>query len=1252
MQADNVIARCRWQSTFDREAQAGALQDVLSHWSNTGLTEELDRCFNTRCPADQTWRIERLHLDLGEIELDELTSELPQRFRVRLHEAIDRLLSQQAFADDDAGQPNFRILQRNNSPRDFLAWYLQHGCAPWWSGDSLDALQVFDQLLAVQPEAVGELLRDLGQSDVVRKRVVWQLGEARVRSVVHLLEPWQGTVVCAYADQLLVVQSRHRVPDVDPSSFSTQVWLSILGYLLIDRGTLFNTISFMRASVWRTAQHYRIDPRMLLAQMAGAVQALRPSGVINVGFLTAIETLHGQEQAARVVTHTDSTPADRWAHWQLMLRHGQTRRTIEQDSVRYTELFAALAGLDPARMTALLYQEGAALEVRHGLLRHLDASGLDLLARLLAPQAHRFVVAYADQAEQLMRAQRWKVEVVWQTVLACLLSTRGSDFNRRQLVRDTLQQLCSAHGYSFEALLNLLIHSVSVAHAAHRFELLAVLRRLQSDLLQQPTAVEAQNLQWRGLLSYLNTGSRSRRGRHSWTHRFAVLLADPVTPEARNLLGDLLRSPQLRGVSDRVLSQRLLSLAGAVDWLRLVAWLDPDAVDYCHDLSRRLLDGCRRGHLPCLARLDPGFQLPALLIQSLPALHMRHQRSIARFNSAVFWRQLSSLLERQAGVDTAALHRQLADYLLSDPLWGAAQTVVAFELPVTQTGHPVDPVDRTCVDAQQQLLLDLTQEKSVALDRWIEHQPDRYQALNWLSAQQHVAPVADGMLTFLPVGLKRPQVILKQWRELLGDCWQGAQALLEEQLAQVFWSVSFDARDQHLSAAQLLARMTVCASLRLNISVVDMLAAYRTRLPAMAHSSWHDACACLLQQSPAHGDQPASVTDLAAGVYQQDYSGLYLRDARLPEVARHFLFHGRVPASGSSAPSSSAVAWDLTRLLHDLFHVRPDLLPAVLKESAQHPAALFRLTRIVPFAWLAHALRSIAPQRQVLLMLLDAFHRCLSRIELPGASAQQCEALLFQRVLDRSMVGDWAALEPEPLVDNVFNQLIRQRPVSPAAVYDALAPHRSQLPKRLRQALDVITNGTKKTTDTPAAAVQKPRVPSRPTHMLDIPMILNNAGLVIVQGYITRLFALQGLVEKGAFVSEDAQRRAVHCLQYLVNGRTDTPEQYLMLNKLLCGLAVTDPVEAEITLSDAEKKTMDEMLVAVINHWPAIGKSSVEGLRGNWFVRDGLLQETQDRWDLKVHHRPYDMLLDRSPYTFSVIRFPWMPKALYVTWPT
>ncbi|MBL7726630.1 MAG: hypothetical protein JNM68_03045 [Dinghuibacter sp.] len=160
-----------------------------------------------------------------------------------------------------------------------------------------------------------------------------------------------------------------------------------------------------------------------------------------------------------------------------------------------------------------------------------------------------------------------------------------------------------------------------------------------------------------------------------------------------------------------------------------------------------------------------------------------------------------------------------------------------------------------------------------------------------------------------------------------------------------------------------------------------------------------------------------------------------------------------------------------------------------------------------------------------------------------------------------------------------------------------------------------------------------------------------NAGMVLLNNYIPMLFDRLKLTEGHRFINEQAQLEAVHYLQYLVTGQETTDEAWLPLNKLMCGLPLSQPVPPGISIPGSAKELINGLFTAIIGYWPAIGDTSADGFRGNWLVRKGLLTEGDEKWDLHVEKRPYDLLIGKSPFSFSVIKFPWMNKPVHVSWP-
>lgn len=168
---------------------------------------------------------------------------------------------------------------------------------------------------------------------------------------------------------------------------------------------------------------------------------------------------------------------------------------------------------------------------------------------------------------------------------------------------------------------------------------------------------------------------------------------------------------------------------------------------------------------------------------------------------------------------------------------------------------------------------------------------------------------------------------------------------------------------------------------------------------------------------------------------------------------------------------------------------------------------------------------------------------------------------------------------------------------------------------------------------------------------------IGNAGLALVHPFLPALFQRRDLLSTGddgrPRLRGEQGARAVRLLQYLVDGGSDAPkqrqEQALPLNKLLCGLPADFPCPP-VELGQDEQAVCDQLLHAVIGNWPAIGHASVAALRETFLQREGRLEWRGADCTLAVQRRTLDVLMRQLPWSMTVIRHPWMPQPVHVTW--
>ncbi len=170
-----------------------------------------------------------------------------------------------------------------------------------------------------------------------------------------------------------------------------------------------------------------------------------------------------------------------------------------------------------------------------------------------------------------------------------------------------------------------------------------------------------------------------------------------------------------------------------------------------------------------------------------------------------------------------------------------------------------------------------------------------------------------------------------------------------------------------------------------------------------------------------------------------------------------------------------------------------------------------------------------------------------------------------------------------------------------------------------------------------------------PTDKADF-ILIPDSGLVLFHPFLPQLFKHCNWLNENEFVNDEARNRAVYALHYLAVGDEAAPEYVLMLPKLLCGIPLGWPLEPALPLTDEDKAACDELLIQVIAHWTALRSTSPAGLRETFLHRQGKLFLSDEGWRLEVQRKTEDILLNRLPWGFSMIKFSWMPRLLSVSW--
>jgi hypothetical protein len=159
-----------------------------------------------------------------------------------------------------------------------------------------------------------------------------------------------------------------------------------------------------------------------------------------------------------------------------------------------------------------------------------------------------------------------------------------------------------------------------------------------------------------------------------------------------------------------------------------------------------------------------------------------------------------------------------------------------------------------------------------------------------------------------------------------------------------------------------------------------------------------------------------------------------------------------------------------------------------------------------------------------------------------------------------------------------------------------------------------------------------------------------NAGLVLLWPFLSRFFSLLGLSNANDFLGDAERARAIQLTQYLVTGTNEMEEWNLSLNKILCGADLKFPINPILDITIEEEGLAEKMLKGALQNWPKLKNTKPQTFQETFLRRQGRLYKRENRWELIVEKKAYDMLLTSLPWNISMIKLNWMSDRLVVEW--
>ncbi len=475
---EHLVSRIKWGTTFDDESRAKEFQERISSWSQNVMPLILIDVFEKQCPPEQFWNIQTLELDLKSIDYANLESDLSIRFRDRLFEQLAIFARQTG-----SGMPGSFILSDEDRDIEIIAGFLQNGVLTWNYKPKYGSVnEMFARLIQRDKrnflDKVNEILQVDEQS---RRRIAWQFTEQSITETIKSVEHENTDLVFAFTNELSRIQKEGTVVHGSEHDFRKNLWLWVLNYLFVDRGSGFNRVAFMKSSITQIARHYNVGYNDLLHKIEKAAVLAAKGLNVNADFLKTLDILitekRPQESANIFLQHDESLTEN--LNFQLngiagYLLYGTLPAGAEISVTSIEDLFNEQIREAPESLSILLIDLAFRYEKVRMRLASLSDSVIFKIIALTEPADYNEIIEFnyelttMQQTESLVRTGHSEFKRnLWFWIFNSLYSNAGSVFNRVEMMKSTLLQMAKNYNVEFS-------------------EILAALDKIVSDVAKSP----------------------------------------------------------------------------------------------------------------------------------------------------------------------------------------------------------------------------------------------------------------------------------------------------------------------------------------------------------------------------------------------------------------------------------------------------------------------------------------------------------------------------------------------------------------------------------------------------------------------------------------------------------------------------------------------------------------------------------------------------------------------------------------------
>jgi hypothetical protein len=281
----HVIKRQVVQLTMTEAHSAHTMQQELGRIYRQRLLPIIERHCNELSVPDCLYRIPRLDLDLGRVDMAHLEEELVAKVNAALpRELTDHIKRQEISTATAPADP------KTASQLELFALFVRHGTLPWWTDPTQPNLleNCLHYLLRHAPLLLQQLLQELLKEERGLQRIIQHFGDGDLTKITTLFTPLSAEFLLQFVTALKTLHPQ-MLNKLSAPQCRYRIWREILTITAVTGTGQNNPLEFVRVLLPRLATSLEVAYPLLLTSLQVTVKTSDHRHISEIAAILAEE---------------------------------------------------------------------------------------------------------------------------------------------------------------------------------------------------------------------------------------------------------------------------------------------------------------------------------------------------------------------------------------------------------------------------------------------------------------------------------------------------------------------------------------------------------------------------------------------------------------------------------------------------------------------------------------------------------------------------------------------------------------------------------------------------------------------------------------------------------------------------------------------------------------------------------------------------------------------------------------------------